>query len=108
MSNASREAAKTMYEAYRAQIAELAPACYRRLEFEELKPAMKSGWLAVAHEVEQRNYQLLNAVQMAYRKHHLGDESIGWEELGNVLLDALCEAMGDDGYQRWVEKAKEE
>jgi hypothetical protein len=49
---------------------------------------------------------LLNAVQLAYRKHHLGDESIGWEELGEVLHDALCEAMGDDGYIDWLEQVE--
>ena len=45
---------------------------------------------------------LLDAVKLAYRKHHLGDESIGWGELSECLLDALCNAMGDDGYQEWL------
>ena len=45
---------------------------------------------------------LLTACKMAYRKHHLNDESIGWEELSEALLDALCNAMGDDGYQAWI------
>lgn len=31
------------------------------------------------------NMQLLNAVQMAHRKHHLDDDSIGWDELGNIV-----------------------
>jgi hypothetical protein len=51
---------------------------------------------------------LLNAVQMAYRKHHLGDDSIGWEELSDVLLDALCEVMGDSGYIEWLERHRNE
>lgn len=45
---------------------------------------------------------LLTACQMSYRKHHLNDESIGWDELGDCLLDALCNEMGDDGYQEWL------
>jgi len=45
---------------------------------------------------------LLSACQMAYRKHHLNDETIGWDELGDCLLDALCNSMGDDGYQKWL------
>lgn len=45
--------------------------------------------------------KLLHAVQMAYRKHHLDDDSIGWEELGNILLDALCETMGDEEFIKW-------
>lgn len=49
---------------------------------------------------------LIEAAQMAYQKHHLGDPDIGWEELGDKLLDALCNAMGDDGYQKWLNKVK--
>jgi len=47
---------------------------------------------------------LLYAVQAAYRKHHLDDDRIGWDELGNILLDALCNQMGDGGYQAWLER----
>lgn len=43
------------------------------------------------------------ALQMAYRKHHLDDESIGWSELGDRLCDALCELMGDKEFVRWNE-----
>ena len=45
-----------------------------------------------------------NAVKAAYRKHHLGDESIGWDELATTLQCALCEIMGDSGYQQWLAK----
>ena len=40
---------------------------------------------------------LLTACKLAYRKHHLDDESVGWEELGNALLDALCNECGNCG-----------
>jgi len=46
--------------------------------------------------------QLLDAAQMAYRKHHLGDDSIGWDELSEILLSAICDAMTDKGYQDWM------
>jgi len=46
--------------------------------------------------------ELLEAVKLAYRKHHLDDPSIGWDELSEKLLDALCNAMGADGYLEWV------
>ena len=46
--------------------------------------------------------ELLEAVKLAYRKHHLGDDSIGWDELSEKLLDALCNTMGADGYLEWV------
>ena len=51
----------------------------------------------------KRGSGLLEACKLAYRKHHLGDESIGWEELGTILLDAICNEIGDDGYQKWLE-----
>ena len=49
---------------------------------------------------------LLEAVQMTYRKHHLEDDRIGWDELGEQLLNALCEIMGDEDYQIWVSKMR--
>lgn len=53
-------------------------------------------------EIERQRNVLLDAVQKAYRKHHLEDDSIGWDELGWDLQAALCEAMTDKGYQAWV------
>jgi hypothetical protein len=45
--------------------------------------------------------ELLETLQMVYRKHCLDDESIGWEELGTRLHDTLCKAMTDKGYVEW-------
>jgi len=45
---------------------------------------------------------LLDAVKMAYRKHHLDDPSVGWDELSDVLMIALCNEMGDKGFQSWL------
>uniref|UniRef100_A0A6M3KVA8 Uncharacterized protein n=1 Tax=viral metagenome TaxID=1070528 RepID=A0A6M3KVA8_9ZZZZ len=47
--------------------------------------------------------RLVDTITLAYRKHHLGDESIGWDELGECLLNTLCDVLGDDGYQQWLE-----
>lgn len=44
---------------------------------------------------------VLEALKLAYRKHHLGDDSIGWSELSDTMLNALCEAMGDREYLAW-------
>jgi hypothetical protein len=52
-------------------------------------------------ELHQLNDKLLDAVKLAYRKHHLDDDSVGWDELSSILLDALCEALGDDGFIKW-------
>jgi hypothetical protein len=60
----------------------------------------------VIKEIERQRDTLLSAVKYAYRKHHLGDENIGWDELSEILQCALCEAMGDEGCEKWVEENK--
>ena len=49
------------------------------------------------------NFEVL---KMAYRKHVLGDDAIGWDELGDTLKDALCEIMGDEAFVAWIEGVK--
>jgi hypothetical protein len=44
----------------------------------------------------------LRAIEMAYRKHNLADDSIGWDELGDVLCDELCHAYGGDVFADWL------
>lgn len=46
--------------------------------------------------------QVINALQLTYRKHCLADDSIGWIELEDILLDALCAAMDDREFCRWL------
>jgi hypothetical protein len=44
----------------------------------------------------------LEALKMAYLKHALSDDSIGWEELTVILCDALCNEMGDEEFSNWL------
>lgn len=46
--------------------------------------------------------ELLEAVKLAYLKHHMGYDKIGWDELSEVLHNALNNAMGANGYLEWV------
>lgn len=46
-------------------------------------------------------YILLAALQWCYRKHHMGSDEIGWEELSEKMHNVLCNVMGDDGYIAW-------
>lgn len=46
--------------------------------------------------------QAVEALQACFRKHHMDDPSIGWDELSDVMTNALCEVMGDDGFQAWL------
>lgn len=47
---------------------------------------------------------LIEAVKKAYKKHAWHDDAIGWDELSDILRDALCNALGDIGYLDWVEQ----
>ena len=50
--------------------------------------------------------RLLHACLCAYRKHVSGDDLIGWERLGEILHNAICESIGDDAFVEWNERAK--
>jgi len=45
---------------------------------------------------------LFRACQMAYRKHHCGDDSIGWDELSKELYNAITNSVGDSKFIQWV------
>jgi len=47
---------------------------------------------------------LLDAVKMAYRKHVLDDPEVGWDELSDRLRLALCDAMEDEGFVKWLDE----
>lgn len=52
--------------------------------------------------------QLIIAVQMAYRKHVLNDDTIGWSELEDKLQTVLAEALGDRDFQQWLRTVGED
>lgn len=60
------------------------------------------------HNDEYFGNPLLEACKRAYRKHHLNDDSIGWNELSNILHDAMCNYMGDDEFIEWLKEIKNE
>lgn len=55
---------------------------------------------------DSRNDRLLHAVLCAYAKHHLDSDEIGWDKLGEILHDAICNEIGDENYCAWAEKIK--
>ena len=65
-----------------------------------------AGLTVRAGNAELRADELLKVVQLVYRKHCMGYEGIGWDELGGVLLDALCNTMGTEGYEEWKSSLK--
>ena len=62
----------------------------------------KEGLIRYVHTLKTERDALLDTVKLAYRKHCMNDDSIGWEELGGLLHTALCESLGDDGYCEWL------
>ena len=48
--------------------------------------------------------EMLEALKLVYRKHCQDDASIGWEEVGDKLGDALINAMGPTGYYEWLQE----
>ena len=60
---------------------------------------------AIKALLSERN-ELLKTVQLVYRKHCMDYDGIGWDELGGVLLDTLCNIMGNEGYEEWKNELK--
>ena len=46
---------------------------------------------------------LLEICKIAYRKHNLNDDSVGWEELSDILYNILVNIMGDDNFSNWLQ-----
>ena len=64
-------------------------------------------WQVKYFKLQAENECLRSAAQFAYRKHHLDDPNIGWDELSDILYTALCESMGDNEFVKWIDAAKE-
>jgi hypothetical protein len=48
--------------------------------------------------------RLLYVALLTYLKHVQGNDNIiGWNELGDELHSAICEAIGDDAFVQWNE-----
>lgn len=58
-------------------------------------------------EMSQQD-RLLRVALMAYAKHTLDSQHIGWEELGDALYNEICNTVGDDEFCKWGDKIKEE
>ncbi len=66
----------------------------------DLDKLYQKGWAKQSKNIDSS--ELLEACKLAYRKHHLNDDSIGWTELSNKLLNALCNAMTSEGFEIWL------
>jgi hypothetical protein len=58
----------------------------------------------IVGQLENNHIELIKKV---YRKHCLNDNGIGWDELGENLVDALCNLMGEEKFVDWLKMEKE-
>ena len=72
------------------------------------KQERKSPFLVEMDQLKKDKEVLLNACQMAHRKHTYGDDSVGWEELTGELAQALRDVMGIEGYGKWQDEYNDE
>lgn len=49
----------------------------------------------------------LEALKVVYQKHVVGDQNIGWDELGDMLCNVLSNEMGEGAFCRWADALKE-
>lgn len=69
-------------------------------------------WKAFQHAVKDESRadyvsrRLLRVALLAYTKHHMGIDIVGWDKLGDELRASICEAVGDDAFMRWGEKLR--
>lgn len=47
--------------------------------------------------------RLLHACLCAYQKHVRGNENLGWDELDDILHNAICDSIGDKAFCEWNE-----
>jgi len=56
-----------------------------------------------AEKLQRSRDELVEVCKLAYRKHHMDDDSIGWRELSTILHDSLCNSIGVGEYGRFVD-----
>lgn len=102
-------------------IAKLAAAKIRELldllkeTYQTYPPEMMSGIKALVkpdyHKLnvhDSRNDRLLHAVMCAYAVEFLEVNDIGHGKLGDILHNAIANAIGSDEYCRWSDRIKAE
>jgi len=67
----------------------------------------RTGYVVIMNKIpEHAQAQVMRALMAAYRKHAMGDDSIGWNELSGKIFTALQESMGEDGFSMWRDSVR--
>ena len=54
--------------------------------------------------MDEDSESLLRVAKKVYRKHVLEDPAVGWAELGEDLRRVLCNAMGHEEFNKFVDE----
>ena len=54
--------------------------------------------------MDEDTESLLEVVKKTYRKHVLDDSEVGWNELGEDLRMVLCNVMGHEDFNKFVDQ----
>ena len=65
-----------------------------------------SGLSEIESEAQRQTDLLIHCIQLSYRKHWMGDESIGWSELGDTMANTMADVMGDEAFCKWIEQTR--
>lgn len=76
----------------------------KRMTDKDRLDQVRAMWRADLDKLTATSNELLEAVKLAYRKHHLDDPGIGWDELSEKLHNAINNAIGADGYLAWMDE----
>jgi len=69
-------------------------------------PSLREALEKATGKVEV-NESLVDALKAVYRKHVMDDDSIGWDELSDIVKDALCDAIGDERFNEFLSEVKD-
>ena len=69
----------------------------------DMKVRKQGPWVKHATAKKQKA-DLLHVIQLAYLKHHCDSDVIGWDELSDVLVDCLCNTMGEKQFADWFKE----
>ena len=62
---------------------------------------------AVCEDHEQLENNFETYLKTVYQKHVCGHDNIGWEELGTMTHDLLCNLIGDKEFKKWSDSLKD-
>lgn len=76
----------------------------RRMELKQMVTVERIKQQDRVRELEQENTEMLRVLQEVYKKHSMEiEDTMDWNELGDLLHNTLCNVMGTGKYNDWVE-----